>query len=167
MAHKQIVFPGDATPFGMIDIALISVLAILIGVAVYYIVTAPKSTTIKVVQEMFTANKKKKEKKREKFLSGPKDKSSGKQATVKYVFMDGCPHCVKFNASYEETSQDIDLAQKFKFEKMDVKSAEAAELRKSCDGYPCYVVIKGDAVVAKASGYRSTSDFKSWLTSTV
>ena len=153
MAHAQIVFPGSSyssASFGMLDMLLIGTLVVLVGVAIYYIATSPRSPTI-AKTEYFSAK-------------APSASSGGEKLTVKYVYMNGCPHCVRFDESHAVVARDVEVTQKFKFtEKIDIKTA--SDMSKVCDGFPCYVVYKDGAVVAKESGYKTAESFKSWLVS--
>ena len=161
MAVKKIVFSTPSTnstnasnayyaSSGMnaFDYIMIAILLILIAISIYYIVTA--RSTIKKV-ESFSQQKK----------SAPKQK-------LVYIYMNGCPYCVKFDKTFEELSEDKEMKQKYSFnDKIDIKSS-AAEAYSSykCNGFPCYMVFdQDDKLVKQGTGFRSASDFKGWLSS--
>jgi hypothetical protein len=147
MAHKQIVFPGSPSAFGILDMLLIFTLIVLVVIAIWYIATSPYPKSV-AKAELFSAQS--------------PAASKEEKLVVKYVYMNGCPHCVRFDDTHAVVSRDVEVTQKFKFtEKIDIKTAN--EMGKVCDGFPCYVVYKGSEVVAKESGYKSAESFKNWL----
>jgi thioredoxin-related protein len=156
--YKQVVFTDgnnfsdsslSSSGWSSIDIIMVILLIILVGIIVFYLPTIPAS--VSKAQETFAL-------KREKF--------SHKKEIV-YIYMNGCPYCVKFDDTHKTLKTDIDITKTFTVkEKIDIKSAEAEKYRKyGCNGFPCYLVMDGDKVVKQGSGYKSLDDFKAWLSS--
>lgn len=150
MGVKQIVFNGSSGPGSnnggglmAFDYVMIGILLILIGISVYYIVTTPKTVSKK---ENFSTNSKK---------------------TIVYLFMNGCPYCVKFDKTFEEAKGDKSLSSEYKFEKYDMSSDEGKRWNEKtkCNGFPCYAVVDASTkdIIKRETGHKSLSDFKNWL----
>jgi hypothetical protein len=155
MGAKQIVFSPNglasatssmSANLTTFDYIMIVLLLVLVAISVYYIATTQK-TMYKI---------------EEKFSSKPKYK-------IVYLYMNGCPYCVKFDKTHSEVSNDIEITKRFIIEeKIDIKSSSADQYKEhKCDGFPCYMVIdsKSGDVIKQATGYRSSDDFKMWLSS--
>ena len=150
MGVKQIVFTGKKAPplssgggLQTFDYVMIAILLVLIAISIYYIVTTPGSVKI---QEKF----------------------SEKKGRIVYVYMQGCPYCVKFDKTFDEIKADKIMTSSYKTEKIDVKSDDAKKWTEKykCNGFPCYIVVdSNDELVKQGTGYRSLDDFKSWLAS--
>ena len=149
MGVKQIGFTGSSSPGSInsgglmtFDYVMISILLILIGISIYYIVTTPKTVSKK---EAFTSKKKK----------------------LVYLYMNGCPYCVKFDGTFKEAEGDEKLSSKYTFEKYDMSSDKGKQwnAKTKCNGFPCYAVVDSstDEILKKETGFKSFSDFKNWL----
>jgi thioredoxin-related protein len=195
MGVKQIVFKGQpasssGVPFPALDVGwsssftafdyvMIGILVVLIGLSIYYIVTAPKTTEQFAMRKRIGSDRSNKKlphnrpQSRQTFVNAPPKKrhddehfsSSKTKYKVVYIYMTGCPYCVKFDKTHADVSSDDVYAKTFAFEKIEVGQASDYTTKFKCNGFPCYIVLdnaSGD-LVTQGTGYRSTDDFKSWL----
>ena len=195
MGVKQIIFtgpsaaamPSSSSFLTAFDYVMIGILVVLIGLSIYYIVTAPKIT------ENFAAKKKlnnklihavPNSKKKQHFTNAPPNKKNNRtyaahpphggggvahegfknskpKYKVVYIYMNGCPYCVKFDKTYAEVSSDA----KYQFEKIDVREASEYTSKYQCNGFPCYLVLDlaTGELAAQGTGYRSPDEFRAWL----
>ena len=150
MGAKQIVFANSpdrlSANLTTFDYIMIALLLVLVAISVYYIATTQK--TIYKIEE--------------KFSSKPKYK-------IVYIYMSGCPYCVKFDKTHDEIRGDVEVTKRFMVEeKIEIRSASADPYKQyKCDGFPCYMVFdnKSGEMVTQGTGYRSSDDMKSWLAS--
>ena len=90
--------------------------------------------------------------------------------TSKYevVYMrGGCPHCVKFDKTFKDTSEDVDMQQRFYFEEtIHVGSDGKNDVFRgiSCAAYPCHLVFdESKNLAGMDTGYKNVHAFKTWL----
>ena len=167
MGAKRIVFAASASELpssnlGTFDVIMVVLLLVLVGVSVYYIATTQK--TIYRVQEGFKAKSRKNKKM-------AKEGFKAQKYGVVYIYMSGCPYCVRFDKTHDDVSKDAQMIKTFVFEeKIDIKSAAADKYKQyKCDGFPCYMIFdkESDKLVGQGTGYRSPDEWKAWLNSSI
>jgi hypothetical protein len=169
MGVKQIVFgPGaaaslasDSSGLGVFDYVMIGTLVVLVAVSIYYIVTTQRS--VKKVEEKFFAAARSAAQQPREVVTAVEEVTTYR---VVYLYMSGCPYCVKFDKTHAEAAGDTDLTKRFSFNKVDAHSPDAAAYKQyQCSGFPCYLVFddRTGTMVERGTGYRPAADFKSWL----
>ena len=89
----------------------------------------------------------------------------GFQAGVKgdimvYFYMNGCPHCTKFNPEWEKFASST----KMKTKKVESKEMNAQEKQLGVDGFPT-VMLLGPKGPKKYTGARTASALQQWVDS--
>lgn len=157
MAPKQIVFAsqGSCPAFGMFDYVMIAVLIGLVAVSIYYITVTSRAV-----------------KKLENFAESNERVNRLVSNKLVYLYMKGCPYCVKFDKTFKEASElkkptaEHPWAGNVAFKKMAIDSNEAVEYKKyKCDGFPCYMLFdsEGEKLIAKDTGYRPLAELSAWI----
>lgn len=89
---------------------------------------------------------------------------------VKYFKMPSCPYCKKFDESWHAVSNTM-AGESIAFEKpIDVTKptpetqADVELARTRCNGFPCFMTLRGDKVSAVNSGYKDPVAFERWIT---
>lgn len=186
MGYKQIVFPGaaatanaaanaaadGAAALTTFDYIMIGTLVVLVAVAVYWIATTQQSVT-RVERFAERAREAHDARELQRLLHDSTamievEETNTKRYRVVYLYMSGCPYCVKFDKTHAAATTDAELSRKFTFdEKINISSAAAEPYKQyKCNGFPCYLVFDGQGqMVERGTGYRQPNDFKSWLTS--
>lgn len=99
------------------------------------------------------------------------------KTTVKYFKMPSCMFCKRFDDVWERVSRtmsshdDSGGSNSIIFDgpiditsKKGTSSADITLARSRCNGYPCYMTMRGDSIVASESGYKDQTAFENWIT---
>lgn len=100
------------------------------------------------------------------------------KTTVKYFKMPSCSYCKRFDDVWDVVSRTmssndgtnsiifdgpIDITTANTASSTPANNADISLARARCNGYPCYMTLRGDSIISTDSGYRDQTAFESWV----
>jgi thioredoxin-like negative regulator of GroEL len=100
------------------------------------------------------------------FMNKNKDKftNNNTDAKIVYFMMPNCPHCQKFNPTWELLKNRFSgVFKNIKFEKVDIDETPEVAERYNIKSFPTIVYMKNNVVVDKYAHDRNIQDMSRWI----